>query len=50
MRGQPAHRQRGPVSLVLLMDKGESMGDFPLPNPDNFYVLGRMVFIQYLPQ
>ena len=45
-----AHRQRGPVSLVLLMDKGESMGDLPLPKPDNFYVLGRMVFIQYLPQ
>ncbi|MBK2638108.1 4-amino-4-deoxy-L-arabinose lipid A transferase, partial [Escherichia coli] len=28
-----AHRQQGPVSLVLLMDKGESMLDLPLPKP-----------------
>lgn len=34
-----AHRQEGPVSLVLLMDKGENMADLPLPKPDNTYVL-----------
>ena len=45
-----AHRQQGPVSLVLLMDKGESMLDLPLPKPDNAYELGRVVFLQYLPQ
>ncbi|MGE0972840.1 lipid IV(A) 4-amino-4-deoxy-L-arabinosyltransferase [Klebsiella sp. WOUb02] len=45
-----AHRQQGPVSLVLLMDKGESMNDLPLPKPDSSYELGRVVFIQYLPQ
>lgn len=44
------HRQQGPVSLVLLMDKGESMADLALPKPDSFYELGRVVFIQYLPQ
>lgn len=44
------HRQQGPVSLVLLMDKGESMVDLPLPKPDNAYELGRVVFLQYLPQ
>ncbi|KJG34985.1 hypothetical protein UA70_15585 [Raoultella planticola] len=45
-----AHRQEGPVSLVLLMDKGENMADLPLPKPDNTYVLERVVFLQYLPQ
>lgn len=45
-----AHRQQGPISLVLLMDKGESMADLPLPKPDSSYELGRVVFIQYLPQ
>ncbi|MGP4874068.1 hypothetical protein ACTXQV_18725, partial [Klebsiella pneumoniae] len=35
---------------VLLMDKGESMLDLPLPKPDNAYELGRVVFLQYLPQ
>ncbi|MFK9493172.1 4-amino-4-deoxy-L-arabinose lipid A transferase, partial [Escherichia coli] len=45
-----AHRQQGPVSLVLLMDKGESMLDLPLPKPDNANELGRVVFLQYLPQ
>ncbi|MFK3704280.1 4-amino-4-deoxy-L-arabinose transferase [Raoultella sp. BIGb0138] len=44
------HRQQGPVSLVLLMDKGESIDDLPLPQPDNIYVSGRVVFLQYLPQ
>ncbi|WP_426617340.1 lipid IV(A) 4-amino-4-deoxy-L-arabinosyltransferase [Raoultella sp. R2A007] len=44
------HRQQGPVSLVLLMDKGENMADLPLPKPDNVYVLERVVFLQYLPQ
>lgn len=44
------HRQQGPVSLVLLMDKGENMNDLALPKPDNSYELGRVVFIQYLPQ
>lgn len=45
-----AHRQQGPISLVLLMDKGEMMNELALPKPDNSYVLGRVVFIQYLPQ
>ncbi|WP_434638337.1 lipid IV(A) 4-amino-4-deoxy-L-arabinosyltransferase [Klebsiella sp. I138] len=44
------HRQEGPVSLVLLMDKGENMADLPLPQPDSSYVLERVVFLQYLPQ
>ena len=44
------HRQQGPVSLVLLMDKGESMADLALPKPDSSYELGRVVYIQYLPQ
>lgn len=45
-----AHRQQGPISLVLLMDKGETMNELALPKPDNSYELGRVVFIQYLPQ
>ena len=45
-----SHRQQGPISLVLLMNKGESMADLPLPKPDNVYVLERVVFLQYLPQ
>nr|VUD32653.1 Polymyxin resistance protein ArnT [Raoultella sp. NCTC 9187] len=32
------------------MDKGESMNDLALPKPDSSYELGRVVFIQYLPQ
>ena len=32
------------------MDKGETMNELALPKPDNSYVLGRVVFIQYLPQ
>ncbi len=45
-----AHRKEGPVSLVLLMDKGENMDDLPLPKPDKTYALERVVFLQYLPQ
>ena len=45
-----AHRQQGPISLVLRMDKGETMNELALPKPDNSYALGRVVFIQYLPQ
>ncbi|MTH47199.1 lipid IV(A) 4-amino-4-deoxy-L-arabinosyltransferase [Intestinirhabdus alba] len=44
------HRPLGPVSLVLALGKGESMDDLALPAPDDFYVLGQVVFIQYLPQ
>lgn len=45
-----AHRQTGPVSLVLLMDKRKNMADLSLPPPDKIYQRGRVAYFQYLPQ
>lgn len=45
-----AHRQSGPVSLVLLLGRGEDPHSLPLPVPDNIYHLDRMVVLEYLPQ
>lgn len=45
-----AHRQEGPVSLVLQLNKGQKLEDLKLPKPDNSYEMSRMVFVQYLPQ
>lgn len=44
------HRQAGPVSLVLLMDKRKNMADLSLPPPDKIYQRGRVAYFQYLPQ
>jgi 4-amino-4-deoxy-L-arabinose transferase len=45
-----AHRQEGPISLVLLLSRNAQVADLPLPKPDEVYVMGRTVFIQYRPQ
>ncbi len=45
-----AHRQEGPISLVLLLSRNVQLADLPLPKPDEVYVMGRTVFIQYRPQ
>lgn len=44
------HRQQGPVSLVLKLERGQTIAELPLPKPDHIYLMGRMAFIQYLPQ
>jgi 4-amino-4-deoxy-L-arabinose transferase len=44
------HRQEGPISLVLKLQRDQTIADLPLPKPDSVYVMGRMAFIQYLPQ
>ncbi len=43
-------RQQGVVSLVLHQSKPDDFTRLPIPKPDNVYVQGRMVFIQYYPQ
>lgn len=45
-----AHRHKGPVSLVLQLNKGQSLEDLALPPPDHVYRMSRMIFVQYLPQ
>lgn len=45
-----AHRHEGPVSLVLQLNKGQSLEDLALPPPDHVYRMSRMIFVQYLPQ
>ncbi|WLI78021.1 lipid IV(A) 4-amino-4-deoxy-L-arabinosyltransferase [Kosakonia sp. H02] len=45
-----AHRQQGVVSLVLHQSKPDDFIRMPIPKPDNVYVQGRMVLIQYYPQ
>ncbi|WP_342325429.1 lipid IV(A) 4-amino-4-deoxy-L-arabinosyltransferase [Kosakonia sp. BYX6] len=45
-----AHRQQGVVSLVLHQSKQDDFIRMPIPKPDNVYVQGRMVLIQYYPQ
>lgn len=44
------HRQEGVISLVLHQSKSDDFTRLPIPKPDNVYVQGRMVFIQYYPQ
>ncbi|MGY5954985.1 lipid IV(A) 4-amino-4-deoxy-L-arabinosyltransferase [Kosakonia sp. BK9b] len=44
------HRQKGIVSLILRQSQADDFTRLPLPKPDNVYVQGRMVFIQYYPQ
>lgn len=44
------HRQEGVISLILHQSKPDDFTRMPLPKPDNVYVQGRMVFIQYFPQ
>ncbi|WP_086872802.1 lipid IV(A) 4-amino-4-deoxy-L-arabinosyltransferase [Kosakonia pseudosacchari] len=44
------HRQEGAISLVLHQSKKDDFTRMPIPKPDNVYVQGRMVFIQYFPQ
>ena len=44
------HRQEGVISLVLHQSKKDDFTRMPIPKPDNVYVQGRMVFIQYFPQ
>lgn len=45
-----AHRQEGPISLVLQLPRNAKVVDLPLPRPDEVYVMGRTAFIQYRPQ
>lgn len=45
-----AHRQEGPISLVLQLPRNAKVVDLPLPKPDEVYVMGRTAFIQYRPQ
>ena len=45
-----AHRQEGPISLVLQLPRNAKVVDLPLPKPDVVYVMGRTAFIQYRPQ
>ena len=45
-----AHRQEGPISLVLQLQRNTKVVDLPLPKPDEVYVMGRTAFIQYRPQ
>ncbi|WP_039057791.1 lipid IV(A) 4-amino-4-deoxy-L-arabinosyltransferase [Enterobacter sp. Bisph1] len=44
------HRREGVISLILHQSKPDDYMHMSLPKPDNIYVQGRMVFIQYLPQ
>jgi len=43
-------RQQGIVSLVLHQDKPDDFTRLAIPKPDNVYVQGRMVLIQYFPR
>ncbi|HED3063098.1 TPA: lipid IV(A) 4-amino-4-deoxy-L-arabinosyltransferase [Kluyvera ascorbata] len=45
-----AHRQEGPISLVLQLPRNAKVVDLPLPKPDEVYVMGRTAFIQYRPK
>ena len=45
-----AHRQEGPISLVLQLPRNAKVVDLPLPKPDEVYVMGRTAFIQYRTQ
>ncbi|HCD2322069.1 TPA: lipid IV(A) 4-amino-4-deoxy-L-arabinosyltransferase [Enterobacter hormaechei] len=45
-----AHRQQGPVSLVILLSKKDDLARAGLPKPDNLTIQGRLAYLQYLPQ
>ena len=45
-----AHRQQGPVSLVILLSKNDDLARAGLPKPDNLTIPGRLAYLQYLPQ
>ncbi len=45
-----AHRQQGPVSLVILLSKNDDLARAGLPKPDNLTIQGRLAYLQYLPQ
>ena len=45
-----AHRQQGPVSLVILLSKNDDLARSGLPKPDNLTIQGRLAYLQYLPQ
>ncbi|HFQ3056167.1 TPA: lipid IV(A) 4-amino-4-deoxy-L-arabinosyltransferase [Enterobacter hormaechei] len=45
-----AHRQQGPVSLVILLSKNDDLALAGLPKPDNLTIQGRLAYLQYLPQ
>lgn len=45
-----AHRQHGPVSLVILLSKNDDLARAGLPKPDNLTIQGRLAYLQYLPQ
>lgn len=45
-----AHRQQGPVSLVILLSKNDDLARAGLPKPGNLTIQGRLAYLQYLPQ
>ncbi|KYO12753.1 4-amino-4-deoxy-L-arabinose lipid A transferase [Enterobacter hormaechei subsp. steigerwaltii] len=45
-----AHRQQGPVSLVILLSKNDDLARAGLPKPDNLTIQGRLAYLKYLPQ
>ncbi|ENQ1389449.1 lipid IV(A) 4-amino-4-deoxy-L-arabinosyltransferase [Enterobacter hormaechei] len=45
-----AHRQQGPVSMVILLSKNDDLARAGLPKPDNLTIQGRLAYLQYLPQ
>lgn len=45
-----AHRQQGPVSLVILLSKNDDLARAGLPKPDNLTIQGRLAYLQYLLQ
>ena len=45
-----AHRQQGPVSLVILLSNNDDLARAGLPKPDNLTIQGRLAYLQYLPQ
>ncbi|MBE9457930.1 lipid IV(A) 4-amino-4-deoxy-L-arabinosyltransferase [Enterobacter hormaechei] len=45
-----AHRQQGPVSLVILLSKNDDLARAGLPKPDNLTIQERLAYLQYLPQ
>lgn len=44
------HRQQGIISMILLLPRDVQSELLPIPKPDEVYVMGRTVFIQYRPQ
>jgi 4-amino-4-deoxy-L-arabinose transferase len=44
------HRQKGKISLVILMSKNDDLKRVNLPKPDSLYIQGRLAYLQYLPQ